>query len=145
MKTQGNHTGNCQVCGHEKKILDLIPISSINNTLIEIIKKKNPDIDAAGLICLNDLNNLRNLYVQEILADENGQISSLAEEVVNSMSADELISKNTNEDIDFNITFGERVSDKIAKFGGSWPFIFIFGAFLVIWMAINIFILNLIA
>jgi uncharacterized membrane protein len=34
-------------------------------------------------------------------------------------------------------TFGERVADQIASFGGSWPFIFIFLGMIVIWMVIN--------
>lgn len=35
-------------------------------------------------------------------------------------------------------TVGERVADAIAKFGGSWGFIGIFLAVLVIWMALNV-------
>src|SRR5215469_7354791 len=34
-------------------------------------------------------------------------------------------------------TFGERVADEIASFGGSWPFIFIFLAIIVGWMVVN--------
>lgn len=34
-------------------------------------------------------------------------------------------------------TFGERVADRVASFGGSWPFIGLFAAFLVIWVVIN--------
>ncbi len=34
-------------------------------------------------------------------------------------------------------TFGERVADRVASFGGSWPFIGLFGAFLVLWVAVN--------
>lgn len=34
-------------------------------------------------------------------------------------------------------TIGERVSDTIAKFGGSWKFIFIFAGFLVLWIIVN--------
>ena len=34
-------------------------------------------------------------------------------------------------------TLGERVADKIASFGGSWPFIFIFLGIIVGWMIIN--------
>jgi uncharacterized membrane protein len=34
-------------------------------------------------------------------------------------------------------TLGERVADKIASFGGSWPFIFIFLGLIVAWMVIN--------
>ncbi len=39
------------------------------------------------------------------------------------------------------LTFGQKASDTIAKFGGSWTFIIIFGTFLVIWMIINSFLL----
>ena len=34
-------------------------------------------------------------------------------------------------------TFGERMADRIAKFGGSWPFIGLFGLFLAAWIALN--------
>jgi uncharacterized membrane protein len=34
-------------------------------------------------------------------------------------------------------TYGERVADEIASFGGSWPFIFIFVGIILVWMAIN--------
>ena len=32
---------------------------------------------------------------------------------------------------------GERMADKVAEFGGSWTFIGLFAAFLVIWVALN--------
>jgi uncharacterized membrane protein len=34
-------------------------------------------------------------------------------------------------------TFGERVADAVAKFGGSWPFIFVFLGLIVAWMVLN--------
>jgi uncharacterized membrane protein len=34
-------------------------------------------------------------------------------------------------------TFGQRVADRVATFGGSWTFIFIFGGILVTWMTAN--------
>jgi uncharacterized membrane protein len=34
-------------------------------------------------------------------------------------------------------TFGERVADKVAKFGGSWPFIFVFLGLIAAWMVLN--------
>jgi len=55
--------------------------------------------------------------------------------------ADELLSrlqvKNVNELADEKMTFGERVADRVAKFGGSWTFIISFGVFLAAWMAVN--------
>ena len=34
-------------------------------------------------------------------------------------------------------TFGERVADDVAKFGGSWPFIFTFLGLIALWMIVN--------
>jgi len=34
-------------------------------------------------------------------------------------------------------TLGERVADRVARFGGSWPFIGLFGVFLLLWVLLN--------
>jgi len=36
------------------------------------------------------------------------------------------------------MTFGQRIADKVAIFGGSWTFIISFGLFLLVWISINI-------
>jgi CRP/FNR family transcriptional regulator, cyclic AMP receptor protein len=36
------------------------------------------------------------------------------------------------------MTFGERIADKVASFGGSWTFIFAFGGFMALWMSVNV-------
>jgi CRP/FNR family transcriptional regulator, cyclic AMP receptor protein len=50
-----------------------------------------------------------------------------------------LVSKNPNEEIKETLSFGDRVADKIAEFGGSWGFILSFGAFMAVWISINAF------
>lgn len=56
-------------------------------------------------------------------------------------TADELLArvqlKNINEVIDEQMTFGEKVADLVARFGGSWIFIISFCGFLLLWMAVN--------
>jgi uncharacterized membrane protein len=49
-------------------------------------------------------------------------------------------SRNANEVIEEKYTFGERIADMVASFGGSWTFIIVFGVWLVSWTAINIFL-----
>src|SRR5262245_61447610 len=46
-------------------------------------------------------------------------------------------SRNINEVMEERYTVGQRVADRVASFGGSWTFIFIFGGILVTWMAAN--------
>lgn len=48
------------------------------------------------------------------------------------------VSRDPNEIIDENETLGERVADAVAKFGGSWRFIFAFAAFLGVWVLLNV-------
>jgi len=48
------------------------------------------------------------------------------------------VSRNANEEVESESTFGERVADKVAAFGGSWAFIFTFSAFMVVWMGLNV-------
>lgn len=58
------------------------------------------------------------------------------EEVLN-LLADSKISVNPNKKKE-KYTLGQRAADAIAKFAGSWAFIFSFVAVLVLWMVINI-------
>ena len=46
--------------------------------------------------------------------------------------------RNPNELIDERETFGERVADKVASFGGSWRFIILFSVVLVVYTSINV-------
>lgn len=47
------------------------------------------------------------------------------------------VARDTNRDFLDDRTFGQRMADRIAGFGGSWPFILLFLAFLFGWMGLN--------
>ncbi|PKN52518.1 MAG: cyclic nucleotide-binding protein [Deltaproteobacteria bacterium HGW-Deltaproteobacteria-13] len=51
------------------------------------------------------------------------------------------ISTNIIQDLSGQLTFGQKMADKVASFGGSWLFISIFMVVLVIWIVLNSFIL----
>ena len=46
--------------------------------------------------------------------------------------------RNPNEVIDEQLTFGQRLADSVARFGGSWAFIVSFAVVLVAWVIVNI-------
>lgn len=55
----------------------------------------------------------------------------------------EILSTNVSENSEKNereekITFGQKAADAVARFAGSWAFIFSFIAVMVIWMVINV-------
>jgi uncharacterized membrane protein len=47
------------------------------------------------------------------------------------------VAKNVNEEEEEMMTFGERLADRVAAFGGSWTFIIFFGFILLSWVALN--------
>ncbi|HXC72460.1 MAG TPA: DUF1003 domain-containing protein [Pyrinomonadaceae bacterium] len=51
-------------------------------------------------------------------------------------------SRNVNEVMEERYTVGQRVADRVATFGGSWTFIFIFGGILLVWMTTNTVLLS---
>lgn len=48
------------------------------------------------------------------------------------------IAHDPNQHFDAQMTFGQRLADRVAMFGGSWTFIGGFGAILLVWMTINV-------
>jgi uncharacterized membrane protein len=47
------------------------------------------------------------------------------------------VTRNVLEEENQKLTMGERIADMVAAFGGSWPFIFMFGGFMAVWMLWN--------
>lgn len=70
--------------------------------------------------------------VNEIISDVKHDMSN--EDII-SLLADSRISVNPDKE---KYTFGQRAADKIAKFAGSWAFIFSFSALLILWMVGNV-------
>lgn len=46
------------------------------------------------------------------------------------------------EDETDNRTFGQKVADKVAAFGGSWTFIISFFVFILLWIGVNVYFLT---
>lgn len=133
----------CQICKELKDPKDVLPAAIVSGPVLATILRKFPDWSPSGHICLDDLNHLRTEHVQDLLKSEGGELSALQQEVVESMKQQELLSKDVNAEFDRALTFGQRVADKIAEFGGSWLFIFTFFFVLLCWIALNSVVMRL--
>jgi len=109
----------------------------IRPSLLEFIQKRIPEWDGKGFICFDDLGEFRKNYVKEVLQEEIGELSALDNEVIESLQQHEILSSNLSKQFERKLTFGERLSDRIAEFGGSWKFLITFGAVLLIWIVGN--------
>jgi len=113
-----------------------IPVETIRPGIIELIKRKNPQLLENGYISLKELKKYRKEYLEELLKKEKGNLNKLDREVLDSLVDQEFIVKTASE-LEEKPTIGQKLADKVAEFGGSWVFIISFGAFLFIWVLIN--------
>jgi uncharacterized membrane protein len=141
MKANHKSTAVCQICKKEKKLSELMPGISVPNSIIELISSKNIEWNPEGFICFDDLNKFRSEFVHNILSEEKGTLSEFEKEVLDSIVERDILSKDVDASYETKSSWGEKLSDKIARFGGSWPFIIIFLLFILVWMIINIVIL----
>jgi len=72
-----------------------------------------------------------------LLGQGYSELSSMEKKVIVSIAESTSVSENVNDSFSESLTFGQRVADKIAAFGGSWTFIILFFAFIVGWIIIN--------
>lgn len=134
-------SATCAVCGKRFSQEHLIRGALVRDTVAALIINEVPNWDADSLICSDCLENYRAMYLTRLLETEKGKLSELEREVLESLKKHELVSENIDITLDSQWTFGERLADHIANFGGSWAFLFVFGLCLLIWITINSFIL----
>lgn len=81
---------------------------------------------------------LKNENFDKLLFDENEHLSKLHQIVKDSPEWEELIIHNLLNPPIETISQGQRISDKVALFGGSWRFIILFAIFFTVWIVFNI-------
>ena len=128
----------CAISGKAKPRDELIPLDTLNPGLTERIRADHPNIEDAALIDRNELARYRAVYVEDLLKTEKGELSELDRQVADSMATYETLAENTAEQFDDRRTLGERFSDRLASFGGSWTFIILFAAVFAAWIALNV-------
>lgn len=135
-----NSAPTCQVCQSQQRN-NLRRAFIVRPAIAQLVQRDTGHWDENGWICLDDLQRFQQQYVQSLLMDEQGELSTLDKEVVKGLQEHEILARNPEEQIDAQTTPGERLADRIAAFGGSWRFILVFAVILFGWMALNSWIL----
>lgn len=128
---------SCQICGEHGSAKEMMNGGAIRGGVVDEIKKDHPEWSADSYICRRDLDLYRARYVENTLQNEKGELSELERTVLKSMRDQEILARNPDDEFDDKLTFGQKLADKVAVFGGSWNFIISFSVFLVAWMVVN--------
>jgi uncharacterized membrane protein len=119
-----------------------ISAKSLRPAILSTIRKDHPDFQTTGHLSLSELNVYREKYIADFLVNEIGELSELEDTVLHSLQNKNTLTDKI-EDADGPLTFGQRMADMVASFGGSWTFIISFAAFLFLWIIANVFVLSL--
>jgi uncharacterized membrane protein len=74
---------------------------------------------------------------QRLLESDYNNIPPRERKVIERIARKVAVSRDTNIEQDNALTFGEKLADRVASFGGSWTFMIMFAAVLVFWVALN--------
>jgi uncharacterized membrane protein len=127
----------CAITGKDFSRRDLVALDALRPSLADRIRQDHPELGYDSLISKGELARYRTKYVEELLKAEHGDLTELDRQVAESLATHETLAENIEAEFDVERTFGERLSDHLASFGGSWTFIIIFGVGLFIWILYN--------
>jgi uncharacterized membrane protein len=113
----------------------------IRESIFNLIKNDYPEFDKDDCISIAELNTYRRLYLTSLIKMERGEMDVLDKDVYEAIQNNSILSENIQDDRDDTLTFGQRIADKVAAFGGSWTFIITFFSFILLWIVVNIWIL----
>lgn len=77
--------------------------------------------------------------LDNLIASENEQLKKLKDIVHRSIEEEKLLSEKLLEFEDRHPPFKSRMADNMARFGGSWKFVFSFLVFMLLWIVINLY------
>ncbi len=132
-----HETFHCALCGKERSRDSAVHGEMVHGPTAELIRRKHPEWDPQSLVCRACLNDHRAAYVEQVLADERGELTALDAEVVKSLREHLILSRHPRGKPTEKSTVGQKLADRLAAFGGSWTFLLIFGGILFAWILIN--------
>jgi uncharacterized membrane protein len=126
----------CEICKKPFPVEQLITGHGIRHEIEDMIRNDHPEWNDDSRICRDDFNSYRIKYIIKIIEEEKGSIEVLEDEVIKSIKENDIITFDTGIKKE-RLKAGDRISDRVASFGGSWKFIILFFSILLVWIVIN--------
>lgn len=130
----------CSITGKSLERNELTVIGGLRPELAKRILNEHPNLTVGSLVSRDEVARFRSSYVTDLLKQESGELSKLDKEVEQSLVNHSRMSENSDEMYDEQRSFGERIADVVARFGGSWTFILSFLFILSAWIAANAYV-----
>lgn len=131
-------TFKSDLSGDEFPIIERISGRTVRQSIFELIQKDNPEFTRDKFLSVSELNFYKEKYAEFFLTNQIGDLTDLDKTVLGSLKDNATLTNKIDVEDMQKLTFGQKVADRVASFGGSWTFIISFMAFLAIWILLNI-------
>lgn len=98
----------------------------IRSGIFDLIKSVHPNFGEDDYISLAELNQFRRMFLTTLALQEKGELAAIDKDVMDAIQNNSILSESIRDEKNLPLTFGQKLADGIASFGGSWVFIIIF-------------------
>lgn len=135
-------TFHSDISNSEFPISEKVSGRTIRQPLLVLIQNDNPQFTTDNYLSLSELNFYREKYIEHFLNNQISNPTELEKTVLGSLKGNTTLTDKIDVEDKHAITFGQRIADKVATFGGSWTFLISFGLFLLLWISLNVYLLS---
>lgn len=126
----------CSITGKLVDESEGVSWQQIRPSIQDFLQAENPGLGSGSFVSFTALNELMRTYMAN-RAEQERKAQKLLHQLDKAYTEEDA-RKSLNLDSDERPpTFGERLADKIAEFGGSWTFIVFFVSFMLVWILAN--------
>lgn len=131
----------CSITGNNVEETEGVSWKQIRPSVQDFLRTVRTDWTDDSFISYTALNDLMRTYMMTKAAEEKKAQKILRK--LDKAYTEEDARKSLNfQNEEKPASFGERMADKIAEFGGSWRFIGLFVGFMILWIALNVIFLK---
>ncbi|WP_125544978.1 DUF1003 domain-containing protein [Levilactobacillus lindianensis] len=127
----------CLVDGEPVSLETSLQLAELDVGLRNRVKREFPQSQPGDYICGHHLLKYRLEHVDAMINADLKQTKKINNKLTKALQSDDYDIVDVNETLTESLTFGQKVSDDVAHFGGSWGFIFAFMFVLLAWMIVN--------
>lgn len=132
-------TFRSDISNKEFPVSEKVSAKTVRHSILELIQKDHPHISHESSLSLSEFDSYREKAISEYLVKEVGELTELDKTVLSSVAKRNTLTDKLDGVESKQITFGQKIADKVASFGGSWTFIISFGFFILIWVIVNVY------
>ena len=130
---------SCLVDGASKSITEGVLLQELDLDLQNAIYHDYPNSTKNDFICLDHLLKYRLAKIDKMIVLKHRESMHVNNRLTHILTDKNFKIVNVNKHQKESYTFGQKVADKVAHFGGSWRFIIISICAMVVWITINVF------